>query len=278
MQIRDYAESIVRGESLAAKLAPRPDDLSDDAPVLQACPDGPSRCKELRIETDPRRKRKVPAIEGMPDPAQRLRIMHGFANHELQAVELFAWALLQFPEAPEAFRRGLLEILVEEQKHLSLYIDRVEALGGNFGDQPLSGYFWNKAREIRTPAEFCSSVGLTFESANLDHAIEYARAAREAGDPESAAVLDVVHHDEVGHVRFGWTWLGEFKHPSQSRTEAYLENVTWPLRPVLARGPVFHRESRVQAGLDEEFITMLEAAEWPNALHRFEKPDKPPGR
>ena len=211
----------------------------------------------------------------MPDPAQRLRIMHGFANHELQAVELFAWALLQFPDAPEAFRRGLLEILTEEQKHLSLYISRVEALGGSFGDEPLSGYFWNKAREISTPAGFCSSVGLTFESANLDHAIEYARAARDSGDPESAAVLDVVHDDEVGHVRFGWTWLEEFKNPGQSQTEAYLANVTWPLRPALARGPIFHRESREQAGLDREFIDMLEAAAWPKALHRFDKPGKP---
>ena len=36
----------------------------------------------------------------MRDPAQRARILHALANHELQAIELFAWALLdQLPEA-----------------------------------------------------------------------------------------------------------------------------------------------------------------------------------
>ena len=274
MEIREYAESIVRGGTLAEKLEPKPADLSDDQPALTDCPTDPGRSGELRIETDPRRKRKVPSIKGMPDPAQRRRILHGFANHELQAIELFAWALLAFPDTPRNFRRGLLQIVGEEQKHFNLYLKRIEALGGSFGDEPLSGYFWSKAREISTPAGFCSSVGLTFESANLDHAVEYARAAREAKDPETAAVLDVVHREEVGHVRFGWKWLGEFKQPEQSRSEAYLANLVWPLRPALARGPVFHRESRVEAGMDEEFIRMLEEAEWPQALHHFDKPGR----
>jgi hypothetical protein len=42
--------------------------------------------------------------------------------------------------------------------------------------------------------------------------------------------------------------------------DAYLANVAWPLRPALARGPVFHPESRVAAGLSAEFVEMLAAA------------------
>lgn len=271
MEIREYAEGIWRGDSLEAKLAPPPSGLTDREPASGNCPDQPGRPPELPIVTDPRKKRKLPPIEGMPDPAQRLRIVHGFANHELQAVELFAWALLKFPDTPDAFRRGLLSILSEEQKHLRLYLDRLRALGGRFGDEPVSGYFLRKAGEIRSPAGFCASVGLTFESANLDHAVEYARAAREAGDPETGLVLDVIHDDELGHVRFGWTWLAHFKRKDESMVEAYRRHVVWPLRPVLARGPVFHPESRKRAGLDAEFIEMLERAVRPQALYRFEK-------
>jgi hypothetical protein len=62
-------------------------------------------------------------------------------------------------------------------------------------------------------------------------------------------------------VRFGWRWLKEWKDPGQSMPEAYAANVTWPLRPALARGKVFHPGGREAAGLDPEFIRLLAGAE-----------------
>jgi len=35
-------------------------------------------------------------------------------TEELQAIEMFAWALLRFPEAPEALKLGLLRTLEED--------------------------------------------------------------------------------------------------------------------------------------------------------------------
>jgi len=68
-----------------------------------------------------------PPIAGMADPTQRARILHALANHELQAIELFAWAVLAFPAAPLAFRRGLVAILADEQRHFRLYEARLAA-------------------------------------------------------------------------------------------------------------------------------------------------------
>ena len=90
----------------------------------------------------------------MPDPAQRPRILHALANHELQAAELFAWALLAFPEAPPELRRGLLRILIDEQRHTRMYIARVEDAGARFGDYPVNGYFWSKDRDDHSPLRF----------------------------------------------------------------------------------------------------------------------------
>ena len=45
---------------------------------------------------------------------------------------MFAWALLAFPEAPLDFRRGLLRILDDEQRHTRMYIARVEDAGARF--------------------------------------------------------------------------------------------------------------------------------------------------
>ena len=76
----------------------------------------------------------------MRDPAQRARILHALANHELQAIELFAWAVLAYPSAPAQFRRGLVAILAGEQRHFQLYADRLTALATTFGDHPVTGH------------------------------------------------------------------------------------------------------------------------------------------
>lgn len=259
MELRDHARSIVTADALEGKLAAPPDEITDEAPGEPLVLDRPVRPPELT--TSPSQRAKVPAIEGMADPAQKVRIIHSFANHELQAAELFAWALLAFPAAPSAFRTGLLRILGDEQRHCRMYVSRLAELGASFGDHPVSGYFWSKTGVLTSPIRFLCAMALTFESANLDHAIEYARAAREHGDERTAAIIERVHDDEVGHVQFGWRWLAKLKPQDQSMCEAYLANVTWPLRPALARGPVFHPESRRAAGLDEEFVGMLAAAD-----------------
>lgn len=258
MELRDYALGILETESLEAKLAPPEGELSDERPGPARRIAAPARPAHLAIAEA--RAVKVPPVTGMADLSQRRRILHALANHELQAAELFAWALLAFPEAPRAFRRGLLAILAEEQLHCRLYLERLAALGGRFGDQPVTGHFWNKLDPIETPLHFVCTMGLTFENANLDFAQDYARAARDAGDEATAAVLDRVHADEIRHVAFAWRWLGRLKDEGESAWDAYLRSVAWPLGPSRARGRDFDRAAREAAGVDAAFIAELERA------------------
>lgn len=264
-QLREFALAIVQGDSLDVKLSPpslspaegqRCVALSDEAPGTALRLAQPGRPAELAIQ--PGRDVRVPSIEGFADREQRVRILHALANHELQAAELFAWALLAFPDAPSDFRQGLLHILTDEQRHTRMYIARLEACGASFGDYPVSGYFWNKIDTLCSPLDFICAMSLTFENANLDHTIDYAAAARRAGDHKTATVIDRVHRDEVEHVRFGWQWLQLFKREDHTAWQAYGEHLTWPLRPAKARGKTFHRQGRDAAGLDAEFIRRLE--------------------
>lgn len=272
--LRAFAASVLLGGSLDAKLRSPPARLTDDDPVGADVPMAPARDPGIAIETETKKKRKVPPLVGMPDPAQRVRIVHALMNHELQAIELFAWAVLRYPGAPRAFRHGLVRVLGEEQTHFRLYANCLERLGARFGDWPLSAYFWSKASELTTPARFVACMCLTFENANLDHALDLSAAAAGTGEAELAAVLQRVHDDELGHVRFGWRWLERFKRSDQTMTDAYHEHVVWPLRPALARGATFHRESRERIGLDEEFVALLEEARRPRALYKFDKPGR----
>ena len=255
---RDFARSIVTSETLAGKLVAPPADLvlEDELPSLRLT--APGRPANLAIADS--RRAKVPPIVGMRDPAQRARILHALANHELQAIELFAWALLAFPDAPLPFRRGLVAILADEQRHLALYCDRLAAHGAAFGDHLVTAHFWNKLDHLGTPLAFVCAMGLTFENANLDFAGEYAAAARACGDTATADVLEQVHTDEIAHVHFGYVWLRRLSN-DEDTWRAYNANVQFPLGPRRARGATFDREARRRAGFDDAFIDALAATD-----------------
>ncbi|HEY0250082.1 MAG TPA: DUF455 family protein [Kofleriaceae bacterium] len=256
MHARDYARSIVEGTTLAAKLAPPPDELifEDARPALQI--QAPGRPPELAIVAG--RLARVPPLAGMRDPKQRARILHALANHELQAIELFAWAVLAYPDAPLPFRRGLVAILVEEQRHFGLYVDRLTALSTRFGDHPVTGHFWNKLDHFATPLGFACAMGLTFEHANLDFCGDYAAAAHACGDHATAAALEQVHTDEIKHVHFGWVWMKRFA-GERDPWEVYTETIQPPLGPHRARGARLDRDARKRAGIDDDFIDRLDA-------------------
>ena len=255
MEIREYARTILESGRLEAKLASPGSDLKDNAPGEPAVVDRPVRDAEIRIR--PGREVRIPAREGMGDPAQRVRIIHAFANHELQAVELFAWALLAFPEADPEFRRGLVRILADEQRHTRMYLQLLARRSAAFGDFPVSGYFWAKAGEWSSPLRFIAAMSLTFECANLDHASDYGDLARKAGDRELADVIAVVHREEIEHVRFGWTWLNRLKADGETAWDAYRRSLVWPLRPSRSIGRLFDDRARMDAGIDRSFVEAL---------------------
>ena len=258
MEIFQYARALIEATTLAGKLVPPPrlvpDEVERPAPVRL---DTPGRPANLLIR--PARDVKVPRKAAMASRDQRGRILHALANHELQAVELFAWALLAFPDMPVGFHNGLLAIIADEQRHLQLYMDCMAPLDLRFGDLPVTGHFWNKIPTVQTPLQFVCTMGLTFENANLDFANEYAEYARAGGDEATVRALEVVHADEIRHVRFAWIWLHKLKPAGESAWDTYVQNITWPLSPARARGKTFDEDSRAAAGMAPEFIARLAA-------------------
>ena len=257
--LRAWCLSILERGDLASKLRPPtdasgallPDDLGGE-PVVVA---EPARDPEIALADGGER---LPKLSELGDPASRALCLERFAHHELQAIELFAWALLAFPEWPPESRRGLVGALVDEQRHCRLYLERLDAHGRRFGEGPLSDYFWKHVPAILAsesgPRAFLSAMGLTLEQANLDFTLLYRDAFRGAGDEETAQVLDLVHREEIGHVRFAVDWLARLGRESESLTEAYERSVPFPLCAARAKGRRFDEAARRRAGLDEEFI------------------------
>lgn len=258
MELSDFAERILYGNTLEDKLL-SPESVTDFLPrLIPHIPDVPGRPQSLALDGDgPKRKVPFPGLHELADERTRGHVLHFFANHELLALELMALVLLRFPEAPASFRMGIYRTMVEEQRHLSMYRERMEAAGVEFGEIPVNAFFWRVLRDIPSPLEFVAGMSLTFEQANLDFAGYYARAFRKIGDISTADVLDVVYDEEIGHVKHGVTWFDRWRPKERSRFRAYEVVLPEGLSPIRAKGNEFDVDARRLAGLDDDFIEKL---------------------
>ena len=207
----------------------------------------------------------LPRIGALKQPEARIQCLARFAHHELMAVELFAWALLRWPELPKELRREFTRVLADEQRHCRLYIDRLTELGGNFFSPPHSNYFWKHVPAISKsphgPSAFLAAMGLTLEQANLDFTLLYREAFAAAGDQKSADVLLEVHNDEIEHVAVAAHWLKVLGPPGSDLIEAYSEAVPFPFSAARAKARQFDAAARRRAGLGEPFINFVREAQ-----------------
>jgi uncharacterized ferritin-like protein (DUF455 family) len=194
--------------------------------------------------------------EALASPKKRAAVLHAFAHHELQAAELFCWAILAFVDAPPAFRRGLAKIARDEVRHMDLYLARVEALGSRWGEFAVRDWFWQRLPGCERPAQFVATLGLGFEGANLDHGLRFEQLLERAGDAESAALVRLVTDEERSHVAFARLWLERFAGECSAQT--FTDNLVAPLSPLVMRGPVIDREARLRATMPEALIDAIE--------------------
>jgi len=271
--IRELCWRILASGDLEAKLAGPARRLSDAGPGPSAHIARPARAAGLELASG---ARALPPTGALGEPAARARCLARFAHHELMAVELFAWALLRWPELPTALRRGLLSALADEQRHCRLYLGRLEALGSRLEDHPCSDYFWRQVPAIDAsphgPRAFLCAMGLTLEQANLDFTLLYRDAFLAAGDEASARVIEHVHDDEVRHVAIAATWLRQLGTPGRSDVELYEEAVPFPLSAARAKARRFDAAARRRAGLQPEFIEHVRAARSSSEQHPRGRP------
>ncbi len=262
LTVREFCLHVLQSGDLASKMAPprAPDGsrLDDSAPGPALLVEAPAREPRLALHKGAGR---LPKLSELGDPAARVTTLARFAHHELMAVELFAWALLRWPDLPAPLRRGLLQALAEEQTHLQLYLDRLAAHGAQLGDDPLSDYFWQHvpAMDAGGPRAFLAAMGLTLEQANLDFTLLYRDAFRTAGDEETARVLQRVHDDEIGHVALAAVWMRKLA-GTEDEVAAYAESIPFPLSAARAKARRFDVKARRKAGLSEPFIEWVRAA------------------
>lgn len=257
MELREFAERVLFSSSLEEKLQP-PGVITDEHPgSALATPATPGRPCGLIFKPTGTSRGEFPGTRHLEKAEERGRLLHFFANHELLATELMALVLLKFPDAPTAFRKGVLETLKDEQEHTRLYMERMKSCGFEFGSIPVSGYFWRAVSGMESPMDYVAGLSLTFEQANLDFARHFSACFAEVGDADSAKLLQKIYRDEIGHVAYGLKWFRRWKNPSESDWDAFCRQLKFPLSPARAKGFSINIEGRRAVGLPQDFIENL---------------------
>jgi uncharacterized ferritin-like protein (DUF455 family) len=253
--LQRWAYDYVLTDSLAHKLAPPPLPTIKDGDATSLRIAKPGRPRELTVSWE---KYKAPrSAAALRDVKKRASLLHTFLHHELQAAELLCWASLAFADTPRSFRRGLLQIALDEARHMRLYVGKLRVLGFEAGAFPVRDWFWERAPAARDALEFLALMGLGFEAGNLDHSERYTAMFREAGDEEAAELQALVGREERAHVAFAAHWFREFA--GELDFARWCAALPAPLSPMVMRGRPLAREARLAAGLDASFLDELDA-------------------
>lgn len=270
MELREWAISILGASTLEGKLF-TPDKLTDQFPGAPLCWDTPTRPPGMHFQKRTK-KEKLPKFDLLHRPENVAMCLHRFAGHELLAVEIMAYALLAFPEAPKSFRKGLAHTLIEEQEHVQIYRERLMQMGVTFGDFALYKHFWMHVHYLNSPLEYTSFMSLTLEMANLDFAPQYSQFFAKHGDFTSSALMDRIYTDEIGHVAFGYSWLRKLQETGEDSFLVWQKSLPPKMIATRAKGLIFNREGRQMAGIPKSWIDRLEGLNLSNTANLFGNP------
>jgi uncharacterized ferritin-like protein (DUF455 family) len=193
----------------------------------------------------------------MQSDAGRAVLLHALAHIEFNAINLALDAVWRFPSMPDAFYNDWFKVAAEEAKHFAMLSARLADFGHAYGDFPAHDGLWEMAE--RTRGDVLARMALvprTLEARGLDAAPPIRRRLAQAGDHASAAILDVILHDEIGHVLIGNHWFRHLCNEANADPHTTYEALAERYHAPKLRGP-FNFEARRDAGFDEAELRAL---------------------
>ncbi|MBN3753358.1 ferritin-like domain-containing protein [Paraburkholderia sp. Tr-20389] len=197
----------------------------------------------------------------MQSPEGRAVLLHALAHIEFNAINLALDAVWRFSDMPEAFYVDWLKVASEEAHHFSLLTVRLAAFGHAYGDFPAHDGLWDMCE--RTRGDVLARMALvprTLEARGLDASPPIRARLQQAGDHTSAAILDVILRDEIGHVLIGNRWFRHLCDQMGADAHQTYLRLSDEYRAPKLRGP-FNFEARRDAGFEEAELAALAGLE-----------------
>jgi len=192
--------------------------------------------------------------------AGRAALIHSLAHIEFNAINLALDIIWRFAGMPAEFYRDWAGVAREEAHHFSLLVEHLRGMGHEYGDFPAHDGLWEMAQ--RTSGNLLARLALvprTLEARGLDASPAIRGKLAEAGDERGAAILDVILHDEIGHVAIGNKWYGHLCRQQGLEPVTQYRELARQYRAPRLRGP-FNLQARRQAGFSEAELHALQQA------------------
>lgn len=199
--------------------------------------------------------KEMPKRKAGGNATKRIALLHALAHIELNAIDL-AWDLIArfgTDRMPRRFFDDWVKVADEEALHFELLSTRLQEMGAAYGDMPAHDGLWqaatNTAHDLLARLAI---VPLVLEARGLDVTPATVADMQRAGDDASAALLERIYQDEIGHVAAGMRWFDHFAkeagHDPQGHWQALLrQNFRGVLRPP------FNDTARAAAGMPSSY-------------------------
>lgn len=221
-----------------------------------AMPDRPGR-PEAPVLLPPGR---MPKRGRAGSDRSRIALLHALAHIEFVAIDL-AWDLVgRFgARMPRAFADDWIGVAADEALHFALLERRLNALGSHYGALPAHDGLWEAAEVTKNDLiARLVIVPQVLEARGLDVTPETVRRLEAAGDRRSAAILERIYRDEIGHVAAGNRWFRMCCDVSETDSVmAFHAAVRQHFRGAIK--PPFNDSARESAGLTRDYYLPIAA-------------------
>ncbi|MES2978146.1 MAG: ferritin-like domain-containing protein [Pseudomonadota bacterium] len=137
-------------------------------------------------------------------------LLHAVTHIEFNAINLALDAVWRFPGMPREYYLDWSRVAAEEAHHFSLLRGLLQVMGWDYGSFPAHTGLWDMTH--RTRHDVVARMALvprTLEARGLDATPPMQAKLRKVATPNALRavdILDVILHDEVGHVAVGNAW------------------------------------------------------------------------
>ena len=225
------------------------DSVSYDPPASIPSPGRPQRPHLVDPRSVPKR--------GFKSPRGLLRLAHAITHIEFNAINLALDAVYRFREMPDAYYSDWLRVAAEESSHFLMLKDYLQANGATYGDFDAHNGLWEMA--LKTDHDVMVRMALVprvLEARGLDVTPGMIDKLGKAGERQLVEILEIIHTEEIGHVRIGTRWFNYVCHQRGLSSHMMFTELLNDYMKGVIQGP-FDQESRLKAGFTEEELQYL---------------------